>query len=347
MKVSLTILLISLLATYQGQPSSSFEKPIWDVKSAPSSQKVRTMDTTSGIIYFSLDNGATWFNQSKGLPENIVLTDMAAAGDLLGITTKEHGIFLFDAASNSWAGITANPPTTDNLNTLYFHLSKLFVGTGRSGVFATADGGKTWTEPNKGLLNLTIRKLAVIDKKLYAGTNSGLYILNELDSTWALAFDKSSLQVNGITGFDGDIYIGTNQGAFKAGKGQNIWKQIMPGRSLHNISSDERSVYALTYNELFASMDKGATWKSIQKGLPEGLYSFQLLQKDNVVLVGQWDGVYKRDRSEAWLPINKEWTLLSNGLPEKFSVTEMKIYKNMIVIGCSERKLRKGVRIIK
>jgi hypothetical protein len=78
----------------------------------------------------------------------------------------------------------------------------------------------------------------------------------------------------------------------------------------------------------------------MQKGLPAELYSFQVMKKDNVVLVGQWDGVYKRAVSEN---PKAAWTFSSKGLPSKFAVTEMKIYKNIVVIGCSERRLRKGM----
>ena len=151
MKVVLTILFICYLASCQSQPSGANEKQIQNVNSAATPQTGKVIDTTSGIIYFSLDNGTTWVNQSRGLPENTVLTDMAVASNLLGIATRQHGIFLFDIAANRWSGMAVNPPTTDNLDGLYFNGNKMFVGTENSGVFVSPDHGKTWTAHNEGL----------------------------------------------------------------------------------------------------------------------------------------------------------------------------------------------------
>lgn len=205
---------------------------------------------------------------------------------------------------------------------------KIFTGTERDGIFISDDKGSSWAQYNDGLLDLTIRKFAVIGDTLYVGTNGGLYYLNEKQNRWISAYGRSPLQVNGIIEFDNEIYIGTNQGAFKTVDHKSGWVPIMKDRSLHNISAVGKTVYALAYNELFASDDKGNSWHSAQTGMPAGKYSFQLMQKDNVVLVGQWDGVYRNDSL-------KNWTAANNGLPESFPVTEMKTYKDMVVIASS------------
>jgi ligand-binding sensor domain-containing protein len=280
-----------------------------------------------GIVYFSKDNGASWQNRSKGLPDSIFLTDIAVSNASLGIATKRHGIFLFDSRKSEWIKTAAAPPTSNNLDALYFHRGKMFTGTQGSGVFVSEDEGKTWKQYNTGLTDLTIRKFTVIDNVLYAGTNGGLYSLNEKQDRWILEYGQSPLQVNGIIEFDNEIYIGTNQGAFKAGN-QHNWKKIMSDHALHNISAAGRSVYALAYNELFVSSDKGTTWYSAQNGMPTGKYSFQLMETGGKVLVGQWDGVYRSDSLKGWQASN-------NGLPESFAATEMKAFRNIIVIASS------------
>jgi photosystem II stability/assembly factor-like uncharacterized protein len=292
------------------------------------SNKVVPIIDNKGIVYFSADNGANWMNKSKGLPDSIFLTDIAASATLLGVATKRHGIFLFDFQNEVWVKTVATPQTSDNLDALYFHHDKIFTGTQRDGIFVSKDKGRTWTQYNDGLVDLTIRKFAVIDNTLYVGTNGGLYSLNEKQNKWISEYGQSPLQVNGIIEFDNEIYIGTNQGAFKTVQRQSDWIQIMKNRSLHNISVAGKMVYALAYNELFASADKGNSWHSEQMGMPEGKYSFQLLQKDNVVLVGQWDGIYRNDSL-------KNWTAANNGLPKRFAVTEMKPYKDLVVIASS------------
>lgn len=228
------------------------------------------------------------------------------------------------------------------MDALFFFKNKFYAGTQNGGIYVSADMGKTWHATNKGLANLTIRKFATFYNKLYAATNGGLFSLNDKENTWELEYGEKGLQVNGITEFAGEIYIGTNRGAFKLSKQTNTWKQIMSNSSLHNISADDHAVYGMVYNELFQSTDKGDTWQSLQSGLPDKLYTFQVMKNDNVILAGQWNGVYKMKNTGPPLYLNSRWEFASNGLPSKFSVTEMKIFKNMIVIGCSERGFHDG-----
>lgn len=298
-------------------------------------------DTEMGIIYFSADNGNSWQNKSNGFPGGIFITDMAVSENLLGVSTKQNGIFLYNNQNNLWENISTKPQIKNNIDALFFFNNKIFAGTQNGGIYISANNGKNWRELNNGLRNLTIRKMAVFHNKLYAGTNGGLYSLNEKENKWILEFDKNGLQVNGMTGYAGEIYIGTNHGAFKWSKQTKTWEQIMTNRSLHNISSDNHAVYAMVYNELFQSTDKGKTWQSIQNGLPEKLYTFQVMTKDSVSLAGQWYGIYRKINSGPPLYLSSGWKSSNNGLPSEFAVTEMKIFKNMFVIGCSERGLRK------
>jgi len=286
------------------------------------------LNTSKGIVYFSFDNGKTWQNRSKGLPGNIFLSDIAVGDELLGLTTRQNGIFTFDFVANSWNRTPTIPIESDEINALCFYRNMMFAGTRNSGVFISSDKGNNWTVFNNGLKNMAIRKFSVIDHELYACTNGGVYTLDELSKVWKLEYGKD-LQVNGIMQFDGEIYIGTNHGAYKREKSTNRWKQIMTNRSLHNIGSDKRNIYALTYSELFVSADKGNSWQSDQMGMPAGMYSFQVIEKDNTVLAGQWDGVYVKTVSQGWKLSNK-------GLPFNLPVLELVGTGNVIVAGSSQ-----------
>lgn len=188
---------------------------------------------------------------------------------------------------------------------------------------------------------MTIRKLAEVGNRLYAATNSGLYSYNDLRSQWELEYGNSTLQVNGITVFDGSIYIGTSQGAFASPIGRKEWKKIFSNGALHNISSDDKALYAMVYNELFTSSDKGNTWRNIQSGLPVQLYTFNVIKIGNTLLAGQWDGIYRKDNeTEIWKPSR-------SGLPEKLAITNIKIFNEFIVVSGSERKLRTGMTTAK
>ncbi len=282
-----------------------------------------------GIVFFSFDNGTTWESRSKGLPAGIFLSDIAVGEEVLGLSTKQHGIFVFDEASGEWKGVKTNPAPGDEVNVLYFFQGSMLAGTKESGIFISSNLGGSWAPYTQGLKNLTIRKLSAIDNRLYACTNDGLYVFDEATKSWKLEYGQSMLQVNGIKGLHGEIYLGTNKGVFKKKQSGGEWKQIMPNRSLHNISADRKNIYALTYSELFISPDKGMTWQSDQKGLPAGMYSFQVTEKDNTVLAGQWDGVYVKTPSQGW-------KLSSQGLPYNFPVLELVVSGDVLVVGSSQ-----------
>jgi len=336
MKNALLILFLILVNYSNGQNKNALNK-ISNTIITPSSKLEKTIDATDGIIYFSNDNGMTWKNTSNGLPEKISigLGAMAVSPDLLGIVTKEKGVYLFDFQRKAWVNIpTDQQVLKNNPGDLIFYKNEIYVGTQYGGVFSSNNRGKTWTSKNSGLGNLTIRKFAEIDHKLYAGTNDGLYSYNEELNKWKLEYGNRSLQVNGITELAGSTYIGTNQGAFKSDKALKIWKQVFPNRSLHNIGVIGQAIYAMTYNELFYSVDEGVSWQSIQNGLPKELYTFNVIENNSAVLAGQWNGVYTKSISD------KEWKYCSKGLPGKFAATNLKSYNGILIISCSERRLK-------
>lgn len=337
MKNGLLILFLILLnALCNGQNKNVLDKTSTTIQ-AQSLNFEKPVDPTDGIIYFSGDNGMTWKNTSAGLPEKISigLGAMAVSPDLLGIVTKEKGVYLFDFQRNAWVNIpTDQQVIKNNPGDLIFYKNEIYVGTQHGGVFWSNNRGKTWTSKNSGLGNSTIRKFAEINNKLYAGTNDGLYSYNETLKKWELEYGNRTMQVNGITDLDGSIFIGTNQGVFRSDKALKTWKQVFPDHTLHNISTIGQAIYAMTYNELFYSADKGISWQSIQTGLPKNLYTFNVIENNNAVFAGQWDGVYTKDLSA------KEWKFSGNGLPGKFAATNLKSYNGILIISCSERRLR-------
>lgn len=279
-----------------------------------------------GIVYFSANDGAFWQNKSKGLPDGIFLTDLATEGNLLALSTKQHGIFLYDFASDSWQKTSLQPPTGKDIDDLLIHDGKIWAGTQNDGVFISDNQGKSWKTLNEGLQNLTIRRLAFVDKQVWACTNQGLYVFRQ--NKWELIPGHPALQTNGITGFDGELYTGTTRGIFRnSGKGEQ-WKAVLPGKSLHNINSIGRNIYAMIYGDLMMSADKGTTWKNIQEGLPKGLYTFHIVRSHQTILAGQWDGVYKMTASQTWLKSG-------NGLPAKFASIEMVVFKDQIITASS------------
>lgn len=299
-------------------------------------------ETANEIIYFSFDNGNSWENASSGLPQkvSIGLGGVAASERLLSIATKEHGVYTYNFNDSIWVGIpTDKQILASNIAALSFYQGAIYVGTQHKGVFYSNDNGKTWTTQNSGLNNLTIRRFFEFENKLYVCTNDGFYSLNEKSNSWKLEYGHDSLQVNGVTVLKGNFYIATSKGVYK--KVNDDWKNILPTHSVHNISSAGEQLYAMTYNELLLSSNNGITWQSAQDGLPKDLYTFNVLNQNNVAFAGQWEGVYSKTNFDS------VWKQSGNGLPTNFAATNLTSYNGILVITTSERKLKAGMTMEK
>ncbi|MBK9336119.1 MAG: hypothetical protein IPM98_05865 [Lewinellaceae bacterium] len=296
-------------------------------------------DTDNGIIYLSYDNGNTWKNINSGLPQKISigLGGLAISETILGVATKEYGVYLYNFSDSNWVNVpTADKIIKNNIGAMALFKNTIYVGTQHKGTFYSKDNGKTWLSQNKGLNNQTIRRFVELGDMFYVCTNDGFYSLNEKMKKWQLEYGYNSLQVNGATYFKGGIYIGTSKGVYKK-QTDNKWTNILPNHSVHNISSDDEYLYAMTYNEYLLSSKDGANWHSIQDGLPENLYTFNVLSQNNMTFAGQWDGVYSKTK------FNSTWGLSSKGVPEKFAATNLKSFNGILVITTSERKLKPGM----
>ncbi|WP_207515181.1 sialidase family protein [Longitalea luteola] len=305
-----------------------------------SANDVPQVNHSDGVVYFSYDNGLTWHDKGSGLPStvNIGLGGIAVSENKLALMSKDSGLYFFNTQKDKWFNIATDKQLIEsNPGALLFFKDHIYAGTQSGGIFRTADEGKSWEKSNVGLNNLTIRRLAEIKNRLYAATNSGLYSYNNLLNQWELEYGNTTLQVNGITSFDGSIFIATNQGAFASPIGKNEWSEIFSNGALHNINSDNKAIYAMMYNELFLSFDKGQTWQSIQAGLPAQLYTFDVVTTGNTLLAAQWDGVYRKDTKA------QNWKISSNGLPKKSAITNMQVFNKIIVVSGNQRKLRTGM----
>lgn len=282
------------------------------------------------IIYFSFDNGITWKNGSAGLPPEFQVGLGAIAVDKtrMGVSLKRYGIYLFNAKGQVWEKIPTDKRITDaNPAALFFHNDVIYAGTQHAGVFRSKDKGKSWQNINKGLGSKTIRRFAAHDNRLYAGTNSGLYSLDERSGQWVLEYDNNSVQVNGVAFSNGYIYIATNKGVFRGSK-EGQWAAVLEKETLHNISADGNTIYAMTYSQLLSSKDNGVSWTNIQKGLPPQLYTFNVVASRGQVFAGQWDGLYRKNEG-------RDWTQIGTGLPPKFALTNLAVYNGMMVVSGS------------
>ena len=174
----------------------------------------------------------------------------------------------------------------------------LFASVHGSGLFASTDGGRTWTRQTRGLAHEHVWTLACRERdsavELYAGTQPAhLYRSTDYGETWqeipailrvagqerwmfpppphqphvkSVAFDPTDPQV---------MYVGIEQGALlKSVDGGQSWRELdgyyeptdVFYKDMHRVvvsPTNPRRLYLATGDGLYASQDGGETWEHL------------------------------------------------------------------------------------
>ena len=117
-------------------------------------------------VFISTNNGTSWTEVNNGLT-NTLVNALAVSGTNLFSGTSGGGVFLSTNNGTSWN--LANTPFND-FSQMVEYGPNLFAGT-QVGVFLSTNNGTSWTKVNNGLMNASIRSLAVSGTSLFAGTS--------------------------------------------------------------------------------------------------------------------------------------------------------------------------------
>lgn len=240
-----------------------------------------------GAIYVSIDGGISWKQQSSlapGATINALVFDNS--GKKLYAASSAGAYFSADGAK-SWTQVAGLPQ--DSYTSIAFDLNKaqtIYVGSEQHGIFASSDGGATWTAINNGLpANLPIHGL-VFDSnahQLWAATETGIYRSSDGGASWqalnsglpAGVSVYAVLPASTEGGTQGLVYAGTNKGFFLSQDNAARWQTSqapLTRISIYSILVDYHTtttVYIATGTVgILRSLDSGENWGGFASGLP-------------------------------------------------------------------------------
>jgi len=281
----------ALFHKIQGIPSSARRTRV--LRQDPANPDVVYAGTTEGL-WKTVDAGKTFKRITQpNIIVNDVLVDPRRPSHVL-VATDRSGVLLSDDAGATF--------TTSNRGFTHRHVAAMLVDSSDpnliyaglvndkefGGVFASSDGGTTWSQRNGGLGTRDVFVLRQIGPgRVLAGTNSGLFLLDarnqwtpigqivsETQKTVPIkgtrktrtvtAVEKTDLKgrVYDIAIADGRMYASTALGMLSSDDEGRTWR-VLPVHAdaeIVSIHASSQIVVAAASRKLLASVDKGQTW---------------------------------------------------------------------------------------
>ena len=322
--------------------------------------------TAGNGVFLTSDNGANWNAVNNGM-SNSDVRSLYFKGSNLFAGTENDGVFVSSDNGINWNSIN-NGLTNSPFRAFIEYNGSLYVGTFGAGLFKTLNNGNNWLPVisinNSDQNAKKTNALAVMNGRIYAGTEGGLYSLveNGSNSPWTAPtswFPVKSLEVLGTK-----LYVGTLPGdpitfvqqgytyypppGYPTGKYgilvstdyAQTWSSLNNGLSYNQVNAIAflgSSIFAGTFGTgIYISSNNGTSWTSKNKGI--GNANVVSLINGNGTFYAGTDGagIHKStDGGNTWVEIN-------NGMPE-YKITALTISGTTLFAGTSKTGLFKSI----
>lgn len=213
-------------------PATAAEQKIWMCFITPDLSKPTTVFTGSTRVWRTINDGETWKPVSTDLDGSFISAiEVAPANSKqIYVGTENGGIFRSIDGGDTWSGNIAGAllpgRTVTRIETHPQDGKRVFVtvaGTNGSHVFASADGGMSWTDIDQGRLpNVPHHAIVVppdIPGSIYVGNDAGVFMTVDGGATWS----NVSRNLPGVMVVD--LVYHQGQGAlYAATYGRSIWR---------------------------------------------------------------------------------------------------------------------------
>jgi photosystem II stability/assembly factor-like uncharacterized protein len=303
---------------------------------APSPPSVLFAATAGAGVFRSDTSGVAWSFTGPGLTGDAVAlavrqfnVSASPINEIYETTvfagTMGAGVFRLAPSAASWVSASVGLASLD-VRTLLVSASGLVYAGTAGGLFASADGGDSWSPKGAGLpsgTDSTISALAAdpsAASTLYAGTGVGLFKSGDGGSTWS-KLDTGSTFILSVSAIAVDPLAGSR--VYAAGfktfacsplclpvafqpialrslDGGASWLPMdaLTGNFVRAIAATStlpaRVFAGTTGNGVFESSDGGATWAASSDGLPSGGVSSLVIDPalPSLIFAGTLQGVF-------------------------------------------------------
>jgi len=257
---------------------------------APSIQTLAV--TPDGILYAgsfgmglfrSSDKGLTWESLNRGLTDPFILCLAVTPGEHVYAGTMRGGVYRLSLKGAQWESLSRGLEDTE-VKSFLVHEGQVYAGTGQ-GVYRWKEAEQQWVKIGTGLEQVLVQGLAMMDDgRLFAATSGkGLHHFQREqadDSEW---IDSQAVFVDP--------------------------RERLPHRYIRVIAVNQAQHIFLGTQDggIFRSLDRGTSWSSISRNLPnDSIRGIVPVEQDVVVATGK--GIFQ------WKHDQQQWEALNEGL---------------------------------
>lgn len=129
--------------------------------------------TSTGLIYYSNNNGGIWQNLSSGLP-NLKINSICITDSIIFTGTEGQGIYSSVNNGATW-NTSGNFPTNAIVTDIKQHNDDLYASTFGEGIYISHNMGTSWLPFHSEPFVNFVKYLTYKNEKLYAATEGGIY----------------------------------------------------------------------------------------------------------------------------------------------------------------------------
>ncbi|MBK7413746.1 MAG: hypothetical protein IPI29_14450 [Ignavibacteria bacterium] len=264
-------------------------------------QRTLRLAATEDGVYVSKGIDFTWHLSSTGLLNTDVVQLFTRDSILFGQTGS--GVYSSSDSGTSWH-LTQLPKGISSIALI----DKVLLGASGSEILASEDNGASWdtsmiVKANKARPGVLC--LAGLDKRLFAGTENGVFLSVDKGRTWTEQVGTPLSRVeclynhaNTLYAADGDLYC--------LQRNRVDWIKVPTGSDKHHvisIASSAKCLFIGTWDHgLFKSLDNGQTWRHV---LSSG-YIDAIHVNGSYIIASTREGFYaSADEGETWVDFSE------------------------------------------